>query len=311
MDDLTHALAGSLIARANPSRKKGLVLACVCGALMPDIDSLLTLFNRYLYITEHRGFTHSWLGFLPVALLAAWVAWLFVRQKPERASFKALFVMALIGVVSNVLLDWVTSWGTMMLWPDRTRFALDHFFIIDLWYLALLTLSLIAGVLFARKRVAISLAGMALLLGYHGLAAYEHHQALMVAVNDRPQGAAIALPEPFSPFRWSAFNRQDGVVRNARLDFLKYPGPLSWREWKEPPVTPEMKAALEDPNIKTYLWFARVPMWEGEKKPDGTFEVRFWDERFRATFGRPGEKTSHHFSVSVVVKDGKVIKSEF
>jgi inner membrane protein len=311
MDDLTHALAGTLIARANPSKKKGLVLACVIGALIPDVDSVFTLFNRHLYITEHRGFTHSWLGFLPVSLLAAWLAWLIVRRKKESASFKDLFCMALIGVISNIGLDWFTSWGTMMFWPVRTRFALDHLFIIDLWYLALLTLPLVAGVFFKQKRVAISLAGIALVVCYHGLAAYEHHRALKVAIEDRPQGLHIALPEPFSPFRWSVFNRQEGVLRSARVDFLKNPGPLTWQEWREPPQTPEIQAALDDPDIKTFFWFARVPMWEEEKQPDGTAIIHFWDQRFHATFGRGGEKTSRHFGAKVVVKDGKVIQSSF
>ena len=124
MDDLTHVLAGTLIARANPSKKRGLVLAsCVCGALIPDIDVVLAFFNRHLYITEHRGFTHSWIGLLPMAFLAAWVTWLIVRKKKESASFKTLFGMALVEIVSHELLDWCTSWGTMLLWPNRREFA--------------------------------------------------------------------------------------------------------------------------------------------------------------------------------------------
>ena len=121
----------------------------------------------------------------------------------------------------------------------------------------------------------ISLVGIVLSVSYIGLTAYEHHQAVQVAVKDRPQGKSTALPQTFSPFRWSVFNRQDGIVRNAHLDFLKSFEPLSWRVWKEPPMTPEIQAALNDPKIKTYLGFARVPMWEDEKKPDGTTEVNF------------------------------------
>ena len=221
MDDLTHVLAGTLIARANPSKKRGLVLACVCGALIPDIDVVLAFFNRHLYITEHRGFTHSWIGLLPMAFLAAWVTWLIVRKKKESASFKTLFGMALVGIVSHELLDWCTSWGTMLLWPNRREFALDYLFIIDLWYMGLLALSLVLGAFFRKRRVIISLVGIVLSVSYIGLTAYEHHQAVQVAVKDRPQGKSTALPEPFSPFRWSVFNRQDGIVRNAHLDFLK------------------------------------------------------------------------------------------
>ena len=70
MDPITHSLAGTLIGRTQTSAKKGLVAACVMGAVIPDIDIVLTLWGKSFYMLEHRGFTHSFVGILPMALLA-------------------------------------------------------------------------------------------------------------------------------------------------------------------------------------------------------------------------------------------------
>jgi inner membrane protein len=307
MDDLTHALAGSLLGRANPSKKKGLVLACVLGALVPDFDAVLTLFNHHLYMTEHRGFTHSLLGFLPMALLASGLAWLFTRKKPDHAVFAALFIMSSVGLFSHLLLDWCTSFGTMLLWPDRSRFALDHLFIIDFWYMAVLGLPLFLSFHIKRFRAPIALAGITLALSYHAFVAYEHHRALLIATQDRPTAEAQALPEALSPLRWSLFDRQDGVLRYTHLDFMRPHAPLIWTEWKEPPMTPSLHAAFNDPEVRSFLWFARVPMWEETKRPDGTTLVTFWEQRYRSAFGKLGPSNARRFGASVVVRDGQVV----
>ena len=304
MDDVTHALAGTLIARTHPSERKGLTLACVAGALIPDIDIVLTLWGKSFYVTEHRGFTHSLLGLAPMSFLAAGLAWLIVRKKKDRASFLSLWTLALLGVISHILLDWCTSWGTMILWPDRTRFALDHLFIIDLWYAACLALPLAAGFLARRHRMAFSMVGWGLVLGYHVLAAYNHHQALRAMPQEPAKSWVVAFPQPFSPFRWSVFAREDGTLWNRRLDLLKASNDPAQVEWKDPPLTPELHEVLDSPNGKRYLWFARVPVWEEEKQADGSFEVRFWDLRFQRSWDK--DQAGRGFGTVFQVKDGRV-----
>jgi hypothetical protein len=281
----------------------------VMGAVIPDIDVAFGLFGEKYFILGHRAFTHSFLGILPMAFLAAGVVWLFTREWKDGASFKALWGMAILGVVSHLFLDVCTSWGTMLMWPLKTRYALDHLFIIDLWYMGLFILPLALSFLYGNRRTLICLLGLAGVGAYHGLAAYEHHRAMAVAGLDQPEAWRAALPEPYSPFRWSAFDRKDGLLRGARLDFLKSSDPLDWKEWREPPMTPDIQAALDCPTGKTYLWFARVPMWEAEKQPDGSTVVRFWDERFHLYMN--GESTARRFGAQVRVKDGKVLDSRF
>ncbi len=303
MDDIAHALVGTLIARSHPSRAKGLALACVLGALIPDADIVATLWGRDYYLTIHRGFTHSLLGLVPMSLLAAGMAWLAMRRRSGQASPGALWGMAFVGVASHDFLDWCTSWGTMLLWPNRTRFALDHLFIIDLWYWALLIIPLFISALIKGKRHLVCALGLVGVFSYHALAAFNHQRALSLAQGDQPQTASLAFPEPFSPFRWSAFNRGGGLLKNARIDFLKSGKPLEWRQWDEPPVTPQVRAAMDSPEGRQYLWFARVPLWEEEKQKDGSTVVDFWDLRFQNRFGKGGGE--RRFGARIVVKDGK------
>src|SRR6185369_7289933 len=181
MDPLTHSLAGTLISRSAPKLKRGMVLACFLGAIIPDIDILLTLGGHHLYLMEHRGFTHSLLGLIPMSLLASGVVWWLLRGWNDRASFGNLFLMALLGVLSHLYLDWCTSWGTMLLWPLRKRFALDQLFIIDLWYAGLFAIPLVLSSFFKEQRARICQVGLLGVALYHGLAAYEHHHALKIA----------------------------------------------------------------------------------------------------------------------------------
>ena len=309
MDDLTHVLAGTLMARIHPSKKRGLVLACVFGSLIPDIDIVLTFWGKNFYITEHRGFTHSLWGLLPMSFLAAGAAWLWARKKQDSASFKFLWFMALLGVISHILLDWCTSWGTMIFWPDRTRFSLDHLFIIDLWYMAVLALPIACGFYWKEYRVRICAAGIALTLAYHALVAFNHAKALTIAEDGHPGAWAIAFPQPFSPFRWSAYNRDNGFLRNARIDFLKNDQPLEWSQWPEPLKTAVVQAAMDSPRGKQFMWFARVPMWREEPQTDGSMAVYFWDLRFNAD-GHP-MSSNRRFGQRFIVKDGQVTEGGF
>ncbi len=90
MDNLTHALAGALVARATAPRNPGpetlsLGRRMVVGAIaanLPDLDVLASYLSPLSYLYHHRGISHSLL-LLPVwALLTAGVCALLWRRKP-------------------------------------------------------------------------------------------------------------------------------------------------------------------------------------------------------------------------------------
>ena len=112
-----------------------------------------------------------------------------------------------------------------------------------------------------------------------------------------------------SPFRWSVFDRGDGLLRNGRIDFLRQAQPLEWRQWPDPPRTPAVQAALGTPLGKKYFWFARVPMWEELPQADGSTLVNFWDMRFNTYLRKDG--LSRSFGAAFRIKDGQAVENRF
>ncbi len=146
MDTITHGIAGALIGKAmfrgedlfasHPMNRGRLITwSLMLGAIFPDSDVLRDFFSsdRLLIVTWHRSITHS-LVLLPLwALLLAGVTRAFARwRKWEAPSFLALTGIYAAGVLSHILLDLVTSFGTMIWSPlEWSRSAWDLIFIID------------------------------------------------------------------------------------------------------------------------------------------------------------------------------------
>ena len=111
-------------------------------------------------------------------------------------------------------------------------------------------------------------------------------------------------------YRFAILNRKNKVVVDlvgCVLTFMDRSHPLFIR-YK---VTARQAARNKASLIKSPKAGNKPPLIAAEKKPDGTVEVKFWDERFHATFGRRGETTSRRFGASVAVKGGRVIESRF
>jgi membrane-bound metal-dependent hydrolase YbcI (DUF457 family) len=146
MDTITHGIAGALIGKAvfrgedmfasKPiNRGRVITWSLMLGAIFPDSDVFRDFFSsdKLLIVTWHRSLTHS-LVLLPLwALLLAGITRLFNRwRKWEAPSFAALSGIYAIGLLSHILLDLVTSFGTMVWSPLQwSRPAWDLIFIVD------------------------------------------------------------------------------------------------------------------------------------------------------------------------------------
>jgi membrane-bound metal-dependent hydrolase YbcI (DUF457 family) len=146
MDTITHGIAGALIGKAvfrgedmfasHPiNRGRIITWSLMIGAIFPDSDVLRDIFSsdKLLIVTWHRSLTHS-LVFLPLwALLLAAITLAFARwRKWEAPTFFALAGIYAVGIVSHILLDLVTSFGTMIWSPLKwSRPAWDLIFIVD------------------------------------------------------------------------------------------------------------------------------------------------------------------------------------
>ena len=146
MDTITHGIAGALIGKAvfrgedmfaSGSINRGRVItwSLMLGAIFPDSDVFRDIFSsdKLLIVTWHRSLTHS-LVLLPLwALLLAAITQALGRwRKWELPSFAALAGIYAVGLLSHILLDLVTSFGTMIWSPLQwSRPAWDLIFIVD------------------------------------------------------------------------------------------------------------------------------------------------------------------------------------
>jgi membrane-bound metal-dependent hydrolase YbcI (DUF457 family) len=153
MDTITHGIAGALIGKAvfrgedlfnsHPiSSGRILTWSLMLGSIFPDSDVIRDFFShdRLLIVTWHRSITHS-LVMLPLwALLLAAITRAFARWREwEAPSFAGLTAIFGVGILSHILLDLVTSFGTMVWSPlEWSRPAWDLIFIIDFSFTAIL-----------------------------------------------------------------------------------------------------------------------------------------------------------------------------
>src|SRR3984893_11132814 len=153
MDTITHGIAGALIGKAlfnsddlfasRPMTRQRLVTwSRMWGAILPDSDVFRDIFSRddLLVISWHRSITHS-LVCLPVfaLLLAALTRWFVRWRKWDAPSFLVLTGIYAAGILSHILLDLVTSFGTMVRSPLKwSRPAWDLIFIVDFTFTGVL-----------------------------------------------------------------------------------------------------------------------------------------------------------------------------
>jgi membrane-bound metal-dependent hydrolase YbcI (DUF457 family) len=178
MDTITHGIAGALIGKAlfngddlfkmRPINRRRIVAwSAMLGAIFPDADTFRDMLshNELLVITWHRSITHS-LPCLPVwaLLLAALTRWIVRWRKWDAPSFAALAGIYAVGILSHILMDLITSFGTMVWSPlDWSRPAWDLIFIVDFTFTGFLLVPQILAWVHerpekSRRRALVSLA---------------------------------------------------------------------------------------------------------------------------------------------------------
>ena len=141
-DNLTHGLAGALLAQAGFQQRYGpaATIALVVGAELPDLDFLFALGGPVLSFVHHRGMTHSLLGGAGLALLGALLLWGFFCAH----AYWRLVLWTWLGVWLHIGMDYLTSYGTQVFWPFTARhYTADALFIIDYFYTGLMVVALL------------------------------------------------------------------------------------------------------------------------------------------------------------------------
>lgn len=182
MDNVTHSLAGLLLAEAavrlrarrtgaepSPRFRSVAAIASMIAANLPDSDLLYTGVggDRLGYMLHHRGHTHT----VIVAVLGAVLLWgaaaLALRRRagsaPVREGGRWLLALLLASSLGHLALDATNSYGVHPFWPldDRWYYG-DAVFIVEPWLWVVTVPALVAA---STSRVARALLAAVLLLG--------------------------------------------------------------------------------------------------------------------------------------------------
>jgi inner membrane protein len=135
-------------------RSRFAMAACMLGANAPDIDVFAPLVLPVDGIAFHRGPLHAVFAWPVLAAGIVGILWLVDRLKPrgtETLPFRpgALFVVALLAVLTHPFLDWLTTYAIAIFAPASWHwYSGNAIFIVDWVYWVLM----IGGIAAAARR---------------------------------------------------------------------------------------------------------------------------------------------------------------
>jgi len=306
VDTITHALTGAVIAKAIDDRRIGHWGTIAGGTMgvLPDIDFVLGLFNHQFYLQYHRDFTHS---LILIPFYAALLSWVFTKIS-KRSYFWSFYKISLLALLSHVLLDLLTSYGTMILSPFfEYRFSWDLIFIIDLIFSGIIILPGIVSLLI-RKRASWICRGILIALVGYVIFCWVQHQKALALAQSFSKGLKeeilqwAALPQPASPYRWALYIETREKVYQGFVDLGRRervpsetssssylgrwsplydpPQKIHFRSVEKMPNSAWVKKALDTEGVRFYYWFARFPVVKSMDTNMGRHRVEFMDMRF-------------------------------
>ena len=255
--------------KTGPHKKEQLsyAAAAVIGAEIPDIEGFTTFMGQEIYLTWHRGITHSLLFSPLMALLAVGIVALFNRS----IRWGKAWLLAWIATLTHLLSDWANTWGTGLLEPFvGERYSLGILPIVDL----IILLIFACGFLLKRKygRVRIFRGVWAALLLYVSLQA-GHAAWLESRLTEVEQTTPVAQLVP----------TQYQLVAKDGDHFHYYAGSLftGLRKIRQKSEShPAVEKALDtDGEARALVRFLSLHGTEVEESANG-YRVRFYNPRF-------------------------------
>jgi inner membrane protein len=213
MDSVSQLAVGAVAGEVVLGRKVGnraLIWGAVVGTI-PDLDVLFyPLMDEVSQLGWHRGISHS---LLLNAALAPLLGWALYRLNARRASQKGWTILSLVCLLSAVLLDAFTVYGTQVFQPfSDYQVGFNNISIIDPLFTVPLLL-VIAVALFLRKspfaRRVVILTGLALSTIYMAITIVIkiHARAVVersLAEQEMVYGRLMTTPTIFNSVLWRA-----------------------------------------------------------------------------------------------------------
>lgn len=277
MDTLTHAVAGACIASAAAQQtvpEFTAVAACVgfVAALLPDLDYLFVFAKRPLLAWKyHRVALHN-VFVLPVLALCALaisyglssIALLWAPEWNQHAAFNThlpeLFELACIALISHLLLDYITSFGSAFFFPlSRRRFALGSHFLTDPVVMVIMALGWVFDEAGTAVLVLTAYLLMALVLKY-----LATRKATTLWRSLKIESAPPKLfPRPGAPWRWLAIAEQSSHY----AFFYVTPYKTSEINWLDKGLgTRAYKLYKNDPLLEYFIGLSAFPRFEDTQR---------------------------------------------
>lgn len=209
MDSLTQILLGASVAELVIGRAVGRRATLYGAALgtLPDLDVLINYGGPVENFTYHRGFSHSLLVLTAVSPVIGWALY----KLQGLTSLKHWVAMVWLVLVTHVLLDAMTVYGTQLFWPlTEHPVSGSAVFIIDPAYTIWLALGVLAVVLLNRQGMTgyrLNAAALAFSTACLGWAfAAKAHVTGVAARSLEAQGITyvkrLSTPAPFNTLLW-------------------------------------------------------------------------------------------------------------
>jgi membrane-bound metal-dependent hydrolase YbcI (DUF457 family) len=295
MENIAHTLCGLRIADLGWRARVGPSAPWIgaIAANLPDADLVLYLGGRDFYTWWHRGITHSVFGWPLLALAGAAVS----RRWSRQGAYGDHLGLWSLGLLSHALLDWPTTWGTMLFLPATdTRFSLDWIFIVD----PVFWLTLWALPRFLRGRVGVeraAAAGMWSLAGWVLFCGAMRQQAARQA--EEPNVAVF--PAPLTPLHWTGAREEGAVVRHWFLT----PAGATRAEDASALTADERERLKADHDAERWLWKARAPAVARRTRTEGGTELSLVDLSY-SSWAWPDLENARFGAIATLADDGRV-----
>jgi membrane-bound metal-dependent hydrolase YbcI (DUF457 family) len=334
MDPLTHIVAGRAVVAAarGETRNRIVGAAAILGALAPDADSAIAFAGWDRYVRAHQFGTHSLLGALAMAGLAAVAVDRFVRARPfvgdrdsnnsgvaapcqrarsgrpERAALRSdLLPAAAVGALSPIVLDLLSGARIAIAWPLlNRRVSAPLVAMADPWLLAL---SLAWLVMLWPARIRLQRASQIVVAA---AVVFLCAKASLLGLAIERSGVALREPSALEA-RWGSHTEWCGFERLAdrvRGSIISATGGES-RTWIAHPLTAETplvsaSRALDD--VRNFLAVHEFAFAEETPRADGATSVLWSDIRY--CWSRPANETTGPTAITCGVRVGGVFDAK-
>lgn len=298
MDSVTQLVLGAAVAETTLGHKVGRKAMAWGAALgtLPDLDVLIRYANPVDNFTYHRSFSHS---LFVLSLLTPLIVWLILKIHPQtREHRNSWFLLVWLVLITHILLDAMTVYGTQLFWPLwTTPIGLGSIFIVDPLYTLPMAIALLAVVWIrrdelaaaaARKWLIISIGFSTAYLGWSAAAqAYLHRQVVsQLHQQGIDSSNTLLTPAPLNTLLWRFVARVDNGYYEGMISMLDQHSELSYRFY---PSRDDLLPGLEsNPSVQRLQWFTK-----------GYYAVSMEEDEVIITDLRMGIEPDYVFSFTV------------